>query len=92
MDEKLKEIKNLIERAERENKKKRNEIIKSINEKFMKEMEKDIEKVIEGDGKYMVEYADVFAMYLGKIENMTTSQIRNIFGEIKRMPSSFEDA
>ena len=46
--------------------------------------DKTIKKIIEGDTKTLVKEAEVLGKHL-KQKDLTTSQIRNVFGSIKKM-------
>ena len=52
-------------------------------------VKKDLPEILAGDSKKLVDDAEELGKYLaqrrGKIKEMTTSQIRNIFSEVKGM-------
>jgi CRISPR-associated protein Csm2 len=58
-------------------------------ENIVGEVKKDLSNILAGDSKKLVEDAEKLGRYLaqrrGRIKEMTTSQIRNIFSEVKRM-------
>jgi CRISPR-associated protein Csm2 len=53
------------------------------------EIKKDLPAILEGNSKKLVEDAKELGKYIsrrrGRIKEMTTSQIRNIFSEVKMM-------
>lgn len=58
-------------------------------ENIVEDVKKDLREILEGDSKKLVEDAEKLGKHLarqrGKIKEMTTSQIRNIFSEVKGM-------
>jgi CRISPR-associated protein Csm2 len=58
-------------------------------ENIVEEVKKDLPEILKGNSKKLVEDAERLGWYLaqrrGKIKEMTTSQIRNIFSEVKGM-------
>jgi len=59
-------------------------------ENIVEAVKKDLPEILAGDGKKLVDDAEKLGKLLGKAKGeggteMTTSQIRNIFGEVKKM-------
>lgn len=47
--------------------------------------DQEIEQIIAGDASKLVEVADRLGKYFANANGLSTSQIRNIFGEVKRL-------
>lgn len=56
---------------------------------IVNEIKEDLQAILEGDSKKLVEDAEKLGRHIsqrrGRIKEMTTSQIRNIFSEVKGM-------
>ena len=55
-----------------------------MNGNIVEEVKKDIPDILSGDVEKLVEDARKFGEYLGK-NGLTTSQIRNIFSDVKKL-------
>ncbi|OYT58597.1 type III-A CRISPR-associated protein Csm2 [Thermoplasmatales archaeon ex4484_30] len=55
-----------------------------MNENIVEEVKKDIPDILSGNVEKLVEDAKKFGEYLGK-NGLTTSQIRNIFSDVKKL-------
>ncbi len=62
---------------------------KMDKENVVEDVKKDLPEILKGNSKKLVEDAERLGRYLaqrrGKTKEMTTSQIRNIFSEVKGM-------
>ena len=61
-----------------------------MNENIVEEIKKDIPDILSGDAEKLVENARKFGEYLGK-NGLTTSQIRNVFSDVKKLKSYNSD-
>ncbi|MFQ6054452.1 MAG: type III-A CRISPR-associated protein Csm2 [Methanosarcinales archaeon] len=52
--------------------------------RIVDEVKKDLDSILDGDIENLVNNAEKFGKHLAE-NNMTTSQIRNIFGEVKKI-------
>ncbi|MEM2583012.1 MAG: type III-A CRISPR-associated protein Csm2 [Candidatus Thermoplasmatota archaeon] len=54
-----------------------------MNKNIVDEVKANMEEILKGNGEKIVEMADKIGKYIGG--DVTTSQIRNIYGEVMRM-------
>lgn len=57
-----------------------------MDENIVEEVKKDLPEILSGNIEKLVENAEKFGKYLGK-NGLTTSQIRNIFSDVKKLGS-----
>lgn len=55
------------------------------NENVIENVKRDLDSILDGDSEKLVNNAEKLGRHLGRVTRMTTSQIRNIYSDVKQM-------